>query len=95
MSLAWHTNFRPLRVAPVEQRHVAGTLHELCRVACAKFVDDGVAGTTIADTNANFDQLMVCDGCLEFGKKAICQPGFADHDERFKGVAEAAKEFLL
>lgn len=60
-SLARQANFRLLRVSPVKQRHVAGTLHELCRVACAKFVDDKMSGTAIAGANANFDQFMERD----------------------------------
>ena len=83
------------RVLPVDECHVADTLHQLGAGVAAELLNDAGAPLSVTDPHFNLDEFMMQECRFEFGSDGGSQAGIAYADNRLELMPEAAKEFFL
>ena len=86
---------RFVRVAAVEQGHIADALYELRGGFRAYLTDQAIPRLPVADGDAHLEQFMAVEREIEFIADRGGIAGVADHDHRFEFVAEAAQVVFL
>lgn len=93
--LAGQVNFFLLVILAIQQRHIAGALHECSATARTEFRNDVVATLPVTDFDADLDEFVMIEADIELGNDCVREAGVAHHDYRLEGVAQAAQVLFL
>lgn len=81
----------PVRVAAIEQRHMADGLHQLGSAVVADGVNEARALVAVLCDQLDLDELVIVKRALEFVEYCLAESGIAGAHYRLEVVAEASQ----
>jgi len=80
---------------PIKQRYVADALNQRSAELPGNFLQNLVASRAVANPDARFDEFMMAQSAVDFGKYGFGQSAAADHDDRLEVVSQTAQLLAL